>query len=84
MQKAVGVVADNFNTMRTGRANPAILDRIQVGTHATCSSSMSNRGSTSRRSPAVAGHLRQLFGLAARTAKGGSICSLAPTPFCLC
>jgi ribosome recycling factor len=30
MQKAVGVVAENFNTMRTGRANPAILDRIQV------------------------------------------------------
>lgn len=30
MQKAVSVVADNFNTMRTGRANPAILDRIQV------------------------------------------------------
>lgn len=32
MKKAVGVVADNFNTMRTGRANPAILDRIQVST----------------------------------------------------
>lgn len=30
MQKAVDVVASNFNTMRTGRANPAILDRIQV------------------------------------------------------
>lgn len=30
MQKAVNVVADNFNTMRTGRANPAILDRVQV------------------------------------------------------
>eukprot|EP00775_Hariotina_reticulata_P010500 gene10500-10660_t len=30
MQKAVSVVADNFNTMRTGRANPAILDRIVV------------------------------------------------------
>lgn len=30
MQKAVSVVADNFNTMRTGRANPAILDRITV------------------------------------------------------
>ena len=27
MQKAVSVVADNLNTMRTGRANPAILDR---------------------------------------------------------
>lgn len=31
MQKTVANVADNFNTMRTGRANPAILDRIQVG-----------------------------------------------------
>eukprot|EP00877_Chromochloris_zofingiensis_P000257 jgi/Chrzof1/10231/Cz04g33140.t1 len=30
MKKAIAVVADNFNTMRTGRANPAILDRIQV------------------------------------------------------
>jgi hypothetical protein len=30
MQKAVDVVASNFNTMRTGRANPAILDRIMV------------------------------------------------------
>jgi len=30
MQKAIDVVAGNFNTMRTGRANPAILDRIQV------------------------------------------------------
>jgi ribosome recycling factor len=42
MQKAVDVVASNFNTMRTGRANPAILDRIQVGVgggwvNATCS-----------------------------------------------
>jgi ribosome recycling factor len=32
MQKCASVVADNFNTIRTGRANPAILDRIQVGT----------------------------------------------------
>lgn len=31
MKKAVDVVAANFNTMRTGRANPAILDRIMVG-----------------------------------------------------
>jgi hypothetical protein len=31
MQKSINSVADNFNTMRTGRANPAILDRIQVG-----------------------------------------------------
>ena len=30
MQKCANVVADNFNTIRTGRANPAILDRIQV------------------------------------------------------
>jgi hypothetical protein len=51
MQKAVSVVADNFNTMRTGRANPAILDRIQVGMRAKCSSSNSSGGSsTSRRS----------------------------------
>jgi hypothetical protein len=48
MQKAVSVVADNFNTMRTGRANPAILDRIQVGMRAKCSSS--GGSSTSRRS----------------------------------
>jgi hypothetical protein len=30
MKKALGVMADNFNTIRTGRANPAILDRITV------------------------------------------------------
>lgn len=30
MKKALGVVAENFNTMRTGRANPAILDKIVV------------------------------------------------------
>jgi ribosome recycling factor len=30
MSKAISVVADNFNTMRTGRANPAILDRVQA------------------------------------------------------
>ena len=31
MKKAVSVVVENFNTMRTGRANPAILDKIMVG-----------------------------------------------------
>ncbi|KAI8475941.1 MAG: ribosome recycling factor domain-containing protein [Monoraphidium minutum] len=30
MKKAIAVVNDNFNTMRTGRANPAILDKIMV------------------------------------------------------
>lgn len=30
MDKAIGVVQENFNTMRTGRANPAILDKILV------------------------------------------------------
>lgn len=35
MQKAIDVVAGNFNTMRTGRANPAILDRIQVRSSST-------------------------------------------------
>jgi len=30
MQKAINVVVENFNTMRTGRANPAILDKILV------------------------------------------------------
>lgn len=30
MKKAMGVLGDNFNTIRTGRANPAILDRIMV------------------------------------------------------
>lgn len=30
MQKAINVVMENFNTMRTGRANPAILDKIIV------------------------------------------------------
>lgn len=48
MQKAVSVVADNFNTMRTGRANPAILDRIQVRhQHNSSSSGSSNSGSSS-------------------------------------
>eukprot|EP00200_Dunaliella_tertiolecta_P001927 CAMPEP_0202352430 /NCGR_PEP_ID=MMETSP1126-20121109/8632_1 /ASSEMBLY_ACC=CAM_ASM_000457 /TAXON_ID=3047 /ORGANISM="Dunaliella tertiolecta, Strain CCMP1320" /LENGTH=283 /DNA_ID=CAMNT_0048944653 /DNA_START=44 /DNA_END=895 /DNA_ORIENTATION=- len=30
MKKAVQVMADTMNTLRTGRANPAILDRISV------------------------------------------------------
>ena len=30
MKKAMGVLGDNLNTIRTGRANPAILDRIMV------------------------------------------------------
>lgn len=30
MKKCLGVVADGFNTIRTGRANPAILDKIMV------------------------------------------------------
>ncbi len=30
MKKALTVLGDNFNTIRTGRANPAILDRIMV------------------------------------------------------
>lgn len=30
MKKALSVLGDNFNTIRTGRANPAILDRIMV------------------------------------------------------
>ncbi|KIZ07771.1 Ribosome-recycling factor [Monoraphidium neglectum] len=30
MKKAINVVVENFNTMRTGRANPAILDKIMV------------------------------------------------------
>lgn len=30
MQKASAVLAENLNTIRTGRANPAILDRLQV------------------------------------------------------
>ncbi len=32
MNKAITVMTDNFNTIRTGRANPAILDRINVST----------------------------------------------------
>ena len=38
MQKAINVVAENFNTMRTGRANPAILDKIVV----SCAASKGN------------------------------------------
>ncbi len=34
MKKALGVLGDNFNTIRTGRANPAILDRIMVRSRA--------------------------------------------------
>lgn len=30
MLKAFGVLTDGFNTIRTGRANPAILDKIVV------------------------------------------------------
>lgn len=35
MKKAVVVVGDNFNTIRTGRANAAVLDRIQVDYYGT-------------------------------------------------
>ncbi len=30
MKKCITVLGDNFNSLRTGRANPAILDRIMV------------------------------------------------------
>jgi ribosome recycling factor len=30
MQKTVEATQRNFNTIRTGRANPSLLDRIQV------------------------------------------------------
>jgi ribosome recycling factor len=30
MEKAIETVQNNFNTVRTGRANPAMLDRIEV------------------------------------------------------
>ena len=30
MQKALGALGANFNTIRAGRANPAVLDRIMV------------------------------------------------------
>jgi ribosome recycling factor len=35
MKRAVDVVSENFNTMRTGRANPAILDKIIVDYYGT-------------------------------------------------
>lgn len=35
MKKCLAVVGDGFNTIRTGRANPAILDKITVS--AACS-----------------------------------------------
>lgn len=34
MKKAIASLADNFNTIRTGRANPAILDRITASSAA--------------------------------------------------
>jgi ribosome recycling factor len=30
MEKAIETVQTNFNTVRTGRASPAMLDRIEV------------------------------------------------------
>lgn len=30
MKKSLASLADNFNTIRTGRANPAVLDKIMV------------------------------------------------------
>lgn len=30
MEKAIEMVRTNFNSVRTGRANPAILDKIEV------------------------------------------------------
>ena len=30
MEKAMEVMTDNFSTVRTGRANPNMLDRIEV------------------------------------------------------
>jgi hypothetical protein len=30
MKKCLGVVSDGFNTIRTGRANPAILDKLMA------------------------------------------------------
>lgn len=35
MKKALSVVSDNFNTVRTGRANAAVLDRIMVDYYGT-------------------------------------------------
>ena len=35
MQKALGALGANFNTIRAGRANPAVLDRIVVEYYGT-------------------------------------------------
>uniref|UniRef100_A0A0D3GSL4 Ribosome-recycling factor, chloroplastic n=1 Tax=Oryza barthii TaxID=65489 RepID=A0A0D3GSL4_9ORYZ len=35
MEKAIETVQNNFNTVRTGRANPAMLDRIEVEYYGT-------------------------------------------------
>ena len=31
--KTIGSIRNNFNTVRTGRANPSILDRIEAGAY---------------------------------------------------
>lgn len=31
MEKTIDTVRTNFNSIRTGRANPAMLDKIEVG-----------------------------------------------------
>jgi hypothetical protein len=36
MQKSIETVQNNFNTIRTGRANPLILDKVQVRETNTC------------------------------------------------
>lgn len=41
MQKAVEAVRRNFGTIRTGRANSAMLDRIQVSKRADGCNSLS-------------------------------------------
>ena len=33
MEKTIETVRTNFNSIRTGRANPAILDRVEVCVH---------------------------------------------------
>ncbi|VAH28752.1 unnamed protein product [Triticum turgidum subsp. durum] len=35
MEKAIETVQSNFNTVRTGRANPSMLDRIEVEYYGT-------------------------------------------------
>lgn len=45
MKKALSILTDNFATIRTGRANPAILDRIMVS---RCWSSSSFRADTAQ------------------------------------